>query len=344
VADDKINGVIKGRGFVYEVDQDVSISRVDVLVDNTALSPATLGENRRDVCTPLRQANCVGFNFSVNPQSLGISPGAHKMQLQVTNSRGVMQRFPEKPISIDVQPATGNAPTAKIESPAEGAEVSGITTVRGYAYVNDLRVVGLDILVDGVTFGRATLTTNRTDVCDGLSPVPVNCPRVGWTFNLNTLSNSIPLPNGVHKLQVRVQDESFRFTVLPEGGVTIKVNNPVLSVPNGVLVSPKQNERLKGTVKISGYAYVPGGKITRVRLVIDGSSYGDISYGSPRPAECSALTGVTDCPNIGFDLDFDTKRLGNGPHFLGIVLNDSQNLQQLINGTIFSGLNVFVEN
>jgi hypothetical protein len=343
VADEKINGVIKGKGFVYEVEPDVSINRVDVLLDNIALTPATVGANRRDVCAPLKQTNCVGFTFTVNPALLGFKPGLHKLQLQATNSRGVMARFPEKAISIDVQPTAADAPVAKIETPAEGAEISGVTTMRGYAYVNNLRVTALDILVDGVTFGRTTLTATRTDVCDGLSPAPVNCPRIGWTFSLNTLSNSIPLPNGVHKLQVRVQDETFRFTVLPEV-VTVKVNNPVLNVPNGVLASPKQNEHLKGTVKVSGYAYVPGGKITRVRLVIDGSSYGDIPYGSARPTECSALTGVDACPNIGFDLDFDTKRVGNGPHTLSIYLNDNQSLTQYIDGAIQNGINVFVEN
>ncbi|HUS05397.1 MAG TPA: M36 family metallopeptidase [Bryobacteraceae bacterium] len=341
-AEDKITGVIRGKGYVYEVEPSVSIARVDVLVDNQAISRASAGVKRPDACTPLKQANCVGFTFNTNPVLLGIKPGRHSMQLQVTNSRGVVTRFPEKPILLDLEAAQPKPAIAKLESPAEGAVVSGITIIKGYAYANELRVTGVDVLVDGVTAGRATLGATRTDICGGLSPAPANCP--GWTFNLNTLSNSIPLRNGEHKLQVRVQDEALGFTLVPPSPITINVTNPVISVPNGVLASPKQNEHLKGTVKISGYAYVPGAKITRVRLVIDGSTYGDIPYGSARPSECAALSGVAACPNIGFEIDFDTKRVGNGPHTLGILLGDDQGLQQYIDGSIDRGINVFVEN
>jgi hypothetical protein len=39
-----------------------------------------------------------------------------------------------------------------------------------------------------------------------------NCPGVGFQFPLNTVNGAVQLPNGTHLLQIRVTDESGRFT------------------------------------------------------------------------------------------------------------------------------------
>ena len=53
-------------------------------------------------------------------------------------------------------------------------------------------------------------------------------------------------------------------------------------------------------------------------LLVDGEVRASVPYGTARDAECAQLPDVKACPNIGFDLDFDTRVLTNGAHTLGV--------------------------
>jgi hypothetical protein len=97
-------------------------------------------------------------------------------------------------------------------------------------------------------------------------------------------------------------------------------------------------------VKISGYAYAPAGKIGQILLVVDEYPLAAIPYGSARPDICAALSNVSACPNIGFDLDFDSTRLSNGPHFVSILVDDDRGNTGQFPASFFSGVNVTVEN
>ena len=239
--------------------------------------------------------------------------------------------------------APAAAPEGAIESPEEGSEVSGTVTIRGYAAAEGTRVTNLDVLLDGVTYGSAVYSQPRADLCANLPNRP-NCPNIGFAFSLNTTSNALPLPNGTHGLQVRARDQLGRMTLIPEKPVSIVVNNPVNSTPVGVLTSPRVNERLTGTVRISGYAYDPDGAIRGVSLIVDGSTYGPIRYGFPREQECTELTGVSACPGIGFEMDLNTTSLANGLHSIAVQLNDSSGLTVSIPAVAAGGINVFVQN
>jgi hypothetical protein len=343
-AGDTQKGVITGHGVVYDVDGEMGIRRVDVLVDGIASTRAVLRVVRPDVCATETLNGCpgVGFTFTLNPTLQGISPGEHSIQLRATNGRGVIHTFPETPVTFRFE-ATEIAPTGRIEAPAPGAEVSGNTTVRGYAFAPDVRIARVDILVDGVLFGRASYGDVRNDVCGGLSPAPLNCPRVGFTFTLNTTRLDLPLSNGRHSIAIRVQDEAGRSVVLPET-TSVEINNPEVKRPVGVLVSPRQNETLGGTIKVSGYAYSPEGRITAVLLVIDAFAYAAIPYGSPRPEECQAMGDPRGCPNVGFEMEFDTKRLSNGPHSIQIGVRDDRGRTEFFPATNYFGVNVIVAN
>ena len=83
-----------------------------------------------------------------------------------------------------------------------------------------------------------------------------------------------------------------------------------------------QNQTFSGMTKISGTAYDPDGRILQVYVSFDDAFYATATYGSDRSAACAALTDVPACPKIGFDLNFDTKRLSNGPHYLRVIVYD----------------------
>jgi hypothetical protein len=337
-------GLISGKGIIYDVDGEMSIRRLDVVIDGVAAGRALLRESRPDACAEASMTGCpnVGFSFGLTPSLQGIAPGEHEIQLRATNSRGVIYTFPETPVKFHLE-SRDAPPVGRVEAPAAGAGISGTTTVRGYAYSPDLRIARVDVLVDGVLFGRAAYGEMRPDICGGLDPAPPGCPRIGFSYSLNTARTDLPLANGSHTVAIRVQDEGGRFIVLPET-VTIVVDNGEALRPAGVLTSPRHNEKLSGTVRISGYAWSPDARITSVSLIIDAFNFTAIPYGSARSEECQAIGEPRGCPGIGFELDFDTRRLANGPHSIGIQVRDDKGRTEFFPGDVLLGVNVIVEN
>jgi hypothetical protein len=161
---------------------------------------------------------------------------------------------------------------------------------------------------------------------------------------LNTTTQAPPLSNGPHRLQIRVQDETLRMTVLPEIPLEITVNNRPNTAPKGVLVVPAENDRLSGAISLYGYAWDTEGRIVAVQLLVIGEIRAMLPYGAARPSECSALPDVAACPAIGFEGEFDTRGVPNGPAVLGIRLVDERGASTIIPRTVRDGMNVFIQN
>jgi hypothetical protein len=203
----------------------------------------------------------------------------------------------------------------------------------------------VDLLIDGLTYPGAAYGAARADICSALpAPAPPNCPTVGWTLVLNTRTGPVPLPDGAHSMQLRVQDEAGRYTLLPDQPIPFTVNNGPQPRPAGALTSIKPNEVLSGIVNVSGYAYSPGGRVTSVVVVVDGSGLAAAQYGQPRPQECASLPEVSACPNIGFSVNFDTRLLTNGDHVIGVRITNDAGLSVIVPDQVRNGMNVVVDN
>jgi hypothetical protein len=164
----------------------------------------------------------VGFVFQVNPATLGLAPGEHTLQIRVTNARSASTNIPENPIPFTLDSTPATPPKGAIETPAEGAAITGTTTVKGYAYSPDLRILSLDVLIDGVTYGSAAYGLSRPDICGSLDGPPAACPNIGFSYSLNPKSTSLPVSPGSHTLTIRARDELGNFTVLPGVNITVK--------------------------------------------------------------------------------------------------------------------------
>ncbi len=331
-------GIVTVRGTAY--DPNDAISRLDLIIDGVARRRITPNLSRPDICSTQAVHGCpaIGFQTSIDFTSSGLVPGEHTFQIQATNSRGAVKRFPEQPMTITVIAGQSRLPVAKIESPVEGTPITGSSPVRGYAYASDLRILEVDVIVDGTTYGQALYGLRRDDICATLNPRPLNCPNIGFSFTLNSITGLL-LPNGLHSLQVRILDESGRLTLSPETPVTINVDNTTTALPTGVLSNPQPNSVLSGTVKIWGWAWSPAGTVRSAFLAVDGVVFAQLNYGDQRPEQCSHLPDVKACPNIGFWGDFDTTVLTNGVHQLGVLLVDNRG-----NSTVIPTVNVNGEN
>jgi hypothetical protein len=345
-AGDTVKGVVTLRGAAW--DEKTFLSRVDLLVDGVARRTVPVGLARPDLCRDITAFACpgIGFNLNVNSSALGLTPGAHTLQLRVTNSRGAVADVPESPMTVTLEAGQNRVPTGKLEAPLDGADVSEDLEVRGWAHAPDLVVTGVDILIDGVTYAPGVYGLNRPDICTASPTNPSNCPRVGFFGLIDTLTGYPPLPNGAHQLQVRVRDETGRYTLIPETPLTINVKNEKIVPPVVALSAPDNNARLSGRVTVSGYAYGRNGATVRsVGIRVDGVTYAATPTNKPRPDACAALANPpAACPNIGFDFVLDTTKFRNGPHTLGILAADDSGGLTIGPTVNVDGINIFIEN
>jgi hypothetical protein len=342
-AGDTVQGMLTVKGIAYDTKSPVY--RVDVLIDNVKMATTTANVARPDFCGQQNVRGCpnVGFSTSINTASL--KPGSHTLRLRVTNSRGGLTDYPDQPISFNLDAGQARLPVGKLESPAEGAEVKGSLAVRGYAYGPDFRVTSVDTLIDGVTYGPTSYGVRRTDVCSSLNPAPANCPSVGFQLTLSTVSAAPPIANGAHTIQIRVRDESGRYTLMPDTPVNFTVNNGTAASVVGAITSVTSGSTISGSVDISGYAYATGTTIRTGVVFIDGFySYGTIRYGDARPELCAGLPDVSACPNIGFSATLDTRALSNGPHTIGVALLGANGLEYDLPQVGTPVLSVIVDN
>jgi hypothetical protein len=345
VANATVQGVLTVSGLAY--DSNSTVLRVDIFIDD--IERAVVGPSipRLDFCAQQSVPGCpqIGFQTNLDVAALNLAPGIHTIRVRATNLRAGFTD--SDPVSFRVNAGPGRLPKGAIEFPAAGAELSGNVVFSGYAYFDDpaLTVRRVDVLIDGLTYPVATYGITRNDVCAPLpTPRPLNCPGVGWTLAYNTRTSLPPLPNGPHSMQLRVQDDSGRFTVLPDVPVAFTVTNGPQQVPIGGVTSPQPNATLSGIVNISGFAYSPGSQVTAVLLLVDGLARGAASYGIPQPDVCASLPGVAACPNIGFSGSIDTTLLSNGNHVLGVRILNSQGLQAIVPALDSAGMNVVINN
>ena len=340
----QVQGILQVTGIAY--DTQSPITRIDAYIDGVIRRTTTPSVVRTDFCTGanagIRGCPLVGFSVPLDVSGMNLLEGQHNLSLRVTNSRGGFTNA--APVSFNLTAGAAQLPRAKIESPKEGDTVSGDIFVSGWALADTLRVTAVDILIDGITYGPASYGRSRTDICRGLTPTPPNCPAVGFTLALATQDGFPLLTDGQHTMKVRVLDQTGRYTIVDDSAVTFTVNNGPDAKIVAVLLAPKNNDKLSGTVTVSGYAYSPDHKILEADIYIDGAYYASAKLNQPAPDVCASLTDVPQCPNIGFTYQLDTTHFPNGPHLLGMVIFNDVPQYVIVPHISNIGLNVTIQN
>lgn len=341
----RVSGLLDVRGIAS--DSNSFVNGVHILIDGIYRARTTASLTRPDYCSAnptVPGCPFVGFATTLDLAALGIGPGTHSLQLRVVNARGGFTDYPARPVPFEVTSDAGAQAQGRIEGPAGGATVRGITEITGYAYGRATRVTAVEILIDDITFGRATYGLARAELCAGSGEAAgsPNCPGIGFRFAMNTATVTPTLPNGRHQVRLRLVDALGRLTLLEPQ--TIVVDNPANQPPDGAMTAPVNGARVSGTLRVTGHAYDPDGRITQVLLLVDGGAVAVATYGRPSPEACAGLPNVGACPNIGYEVTFDTRTLSNGLHRIGIALVDNNGAQVIIPRTTNAGVNVFVEN
>ncbi|HXR77195.1 MAG TPA: S53 family peptidase, partial [Bryobacteraceae bacterium] len=300
-----IAGIMTGG---WAMDDKGSIVRVAVSVDGVEQGNAIYGANRLDVCAHFPgRAGCpnVGWNFPLDTTPL--SNGTHTFEVTAYSSTGA---YVTTRSLFHVANWVANPTRISIDRPNSGAmPLTGLTNFGGWAVDDYSAITNVSIAIDGLPYGNAIYGGSRPDVCARL-PGRFGCPNVGWNFAIDT---SV-LTDGVHLLEVTtISSEGWRSTAT----ATFTVAN---LTTNGLFIAIDQPSATDGPVNgmtgFAGWAIGNTFPATAIQISIDGVSNGNAQYGWSRPDVCRALPYAAFCPNVGWNLLFDTTQLSNGPHRL----------------------------
>jgi uncharacterized protein (TIGR03437 family) len=259
------------------------------------------------VATPISLTNVVGATAAGSPISM-------------TGTGGT--------IALPSAAAPGTAgimPSVDIDAPVQGATVSGMVTVSGWAIDNTgtigTAISAVQVLVDGTAVGTATYGLSRPDVCY-VYPGRAGCPNVGYSYSLNTAA----LSAGSHTITVEATDSS---SPPDTGSASVVVNVTSIGPPSVWIDSPVAGAAVSGTITVNGWAMdnraAVGTAIGSVQVFVDGAAVGNATYGLSRPDVCYVYPGRPGCPNVGFSFVLNTAALTPGSHTIMVTATDSDN-------------------
>ena len=130
-----VSGTVTVSGWAVDNASAVgtAISSVQVKVDGSVVGTATYGSSRADVCAVYPgRLGCpnVGYSYSLNTSTL--SAGSHTITVTATDSDGTPDAGSSS-VTVNVQ---APLPTVYIDTPSQGAAVSGTVTISGWAVDN----------------------------------------------------------------------------------------------------------------------------------------------------------------------------------------------------------------
>jgi sugar lactone lactonase YvrE len=225
-------------------------------------------------------------------------------------------------------------PSVDIDAPVQGATVSGMVTVSGWAIDNTgtigTAISAVQVLVDGTAVGTATYGLSRPDVCY-VYPGRAGCPNVGYSYSLNTAA----LSAGSHTITVEATDSS---SPPDTGSASVVVNVTSIGPPSVWIDSPVAGAAVSGTITVNGWAMdnraAVGTAIGSVQVFVDGAAVGNATYGLSRPDVCYVYPGRPGCPNVGFSFVLNTAALTPGSHTIMVTATDSDNTPDTGSATV----------
>ncbi len=199
------------------------------------------------------------------------------------------------------------------QSGSQQSTFIGLGVFSGWAINGNAGIGSVQISIDGVPYSAATYGISRPDIC-AIYPGRIGCPNVGWSAPVDTTR----LSDGNHTLDVMAtttlgnhSTASTSFTV-----ANWSTTDPMLIA----IDSPgKSSGSFSGVVGFGGWALDKTGIIIGVEMSVDGVFYGNAIYGGSRPDVCAVYTGVTGCPDVGWNIGLDTTVLADGTHTLAIT-------------------------
>ncbi|HMF76876.1 MAG TPA: Ig-like domain-containing protein, partial [Bryobacteraceae bacterium] len=311
-----------GPGYTYHgsltfagwaVNDNTSISTVQVYVDGALRGPATSGLSRGDVCVAFPgRSGCpnVGWSYFIDTNAL--ADGTHNFSVTATAANG--QRTTVANNFVVANWTTANPVLITIDTPsASSGAFSGTATFAGWALDANTPIGSVTVAVDGVVYGNSNYNLARPDVCTVYPGIP-GCPNVGW----NAMIDTTQLADGVHTLSITANPISGQsFTTTTQFSVA---NLGTAANPLRIMIdNPSVNGVVSGVAGVRGWALSDNSPISGVQVRVDGVLKGTAVYGENRPDVCAVYASRPGCPNVGWNYSINTTQLTNGSHTLEIT-------------------------
>jgi hypothetical protein len=250
-------------------------------------------------------------------------------------------------IQVRQAPVSTAAPFGLVETPADGAVVTGSIPVSGWV-LDDLGISRVRIYRDPVSpeqpgaqvyIGDGVFVQGaRPDVEAAYRPYP-NSGRAGWGYLL--LTNVLPnRGTGDYRLYVYADDADGHTVFL--GTRRIVGDNANATVPFGAIDTPGQGQTIGGANYVNfGWALTPQPKIiptdgSTIQVYIDGAPAGTVDYNHYRSDVSTTFPGLANSDGpVGFRM-LDTTTLSDGMHTIGWTVFDNQGVGAGVGSRFFN--------
>ncbi len=253
-------------------------------------------------------------------------------------------------INLEIAEAGDDSiPIGALETPADGAVVSGSVPVTGWA-VDDVAVKHVKIYrdpfpgegLDMVYIGDAIFVQGaRPDIEDTYPGYPNNS-RAGWGYML--LTHALPYGgNGTYVLHAVADDMAGNQVLL--GTKTITCDNANAVKPFGTIDSPMPGETVSGSQFLTGgwaLTPYPNGIPTdgsTIHVMVNGIPVGNPVYDQERPDIAGLFPGYVNSNGAGGSLYLDTTQYNDGVHTISWSVTDNADNSDGIGSRYFTIVN-----
>jgi len=210
-----------------------------------------------------------------------------------------------------------------LDTPADGAVVSGIVRVEGWV-LDDRGVSNIDLYVDGQFVAAADINIPRYDV---IQAYPWFMGTASARPGFRTGFDARTLTAGEHTLFLRVTFGDG--TASDFGERTVTVDDTRNQVPFGELELPGEDEPIAGVYPLTGWA-LDDSAVSRVEVLVDGYTYAGAVTGIERPDVANRFPGIAGAETAGFLFNLNTSKLTNGVHVLAVRVWDDEGASRVV--------------
>ncbi|MDG4656051.1 family 10 glycosylhydrolase [Ectobacillus antri] len=291
-----VNASIKGTANVSGwALAESGISKVELLMDGQVIGQANYGVLRTDVYNVYPQYNNQNSGFTYKLNTLLYKTGAHQLGVRITDSNG-LQHTQQVPVQV-----LRNLPLRySLDSLWDGIKINGNQNISGWALAED-GIAEVQVLVDGVQQGNATLEVSRPDVY-AVYPQYKN-QNSGYRYSLDTRT----LTQGLHTVSLLIKTKGGDVQTV-QSRVEVVRALPMRSSVDSI----RYNQDIAATQRISGWALAEDG-IEKVEILVDGKLQGIAKYGISRPDVYNVYPKYNN-KNSGYEYLLNTGALSAGKH------------------------------
>jgi N-acetylmuramoyl-L-alanine amidase len=217
----KQNGTLYVNGWAADPTDGSPLKNVLVYIDGNSIGAPTLGVARPDVATYFGKPAYANSGFTMTYSVASLAVGTHAVTVVATNSQGISTTL--GPLSITIT-AVKTPPVGNLDLAVDAVTVSSIVSQSDPLYVagwaasapDNGPATSVQILIDGVGVGYATLGVARPDVASYFSKP--GWANSGWVFVISASS----LPTGPHTVSAVASDSSALTTTLGPVAITVQ--------------------------------------------------------------------------------------------------------------------------